>query len=178
MLVLSRENEIQQRFRAVLDKKIVATRIRTHGDFHLGQVLRTANDFVIIDFEGEPARPLSERKIKRNALRDVAGMLRSFHYAPYAVVNGQAPGLVLREEDRSTLEAGAAFWHRWVSAAYLNAYFAASKGGKHVPSDYDQARVLLDAYLLEKALYEIVYELNNRPDWVHIPLRGVLDLLD
>ena len=175
--VLSLETEIQARFRAVLDKRIHATRIRNHGDFHLGQVLRTANDFVIIDFEGEPARPLSERRIKRNALRDVAGMLRSFHYAPYAVVYGQAPGLLLRDEDREALEAGAQFWHRWVSAAYLNAYFRVSRGGKHVPDDVEQARVLLDAYLLEKALYEVVYELNNRPDWVHIPLRGVLSLL-
>jgi maltose alpha-D-glucosyltransferase / alpha-amylase len=176
--VLRRETEIQQRFRAVLDKKIVATRIRVHGDYHLGQVLRTANDFMVIDFEGEPSRPLSERRIKRNALRDVAGMLRSFHYAPYAVVFGQAPGLVLRTEDRGALEAGATFWHRWVSAAYLKAYFEASRGGAHIPKDYEQARVLLDAYLLEKALYEVVYELNNRPDWVHIPLRGVLELLN
>jgi maltose alpha-D-glucosyltransferase / alpha-amylase len=176
--VLSRESEIYERLRAVLDKKIHATRIRVHGDYHLGQVLRTANDFTIIDFEGEPSRPLSERRIKRNALRDVAGMLRSFHYAPYAVVYGQAPGLVLRTEDRDTLETGATFWHRWVSAAYLNAYFAASKGGDHVPQDEDQARVLLDAYLLEKALYEIAYELNNRPEWVGIPLRGVLELLE
>ncbi|HUP48035.1 MAG TPA: maltose alpha-D-glucosyltransferase [Thermoanaerobaculia bacterium] len=176
--VLGHESVIQQRFRAVLDKRIHATRIRVHGDFHLGQVLRTANDFVIIDFEGEPSRPLSERRIKRNALRDVAGMLRSFHYAPYAVVSGQAPGLVLRTEDREALEAAAMFWHRWVSAAYLHEYFAASTAGMHVPRDSDQARVLLDAYLLEKALYEVVYELNNRPDWVHIPLRGVLELLD
>ncbi|HUP44296.1 MAG TPA: maltose alpha-D-glucosyltransferase [Thermoanaerobaculia bacterium] len=176
--VLSREAEIHARLRAVLDKKIHATRIRVHGDYHLGQVLRTANDFTIIDFEGEPSRPLSERRIKRNALRDVAGMLRSFHYAPYAVVFGQAPGLVLRTEDRGTLESGATFWHRWVSAAFLNAYFAASHGGGHVPQDPEQARVLLDAYLLEKALYEITYELNNRPDWVAIPLRGVLELLD
>ena len=176
--VLRRESEIQERFRAVLDKRIHATRIRNHGDFHLGQVLRTANDFVIIDFEGEPSRPLSERRIKRNALRDVAGMLRSFHYAPYAVVSGQAPGLVLRTEDRAALAAGATFWHRWVSAAFLNAYFATSAGGPHVPKDYDQARVLLDAYLLEKALYEVVYELNNRPDWLPIPLRGVLELLN
>jgi maltose alpha-D-glucosyltransferase/alpha-amylase len=175
--VLGREPEIQQRFRAVLDKKIVATRIRTHGDFHLGQVLYTGNDFVIIDFEGEPARPLSERKIKRNALRDVAGMLRSFHYAPFAVVFGQAPGLVLRTEDRQSLLAGARLWHRAVGAAFLRAYFAESAGGPHIPAAPDQRQVLLSAYLLEKALYEIAYELNNRPDWVDIPLQGVLELL-
>ena len=176
--LLSRESEVQQRLRAVLDKKIVATRIRIHGDYHLGQVLYTGSDFIIIDFEGEPSRPLSERRIKRSALRDVAGMLRSFHYAPYAVLAGQAPGIVVRPEDLEKLERASVFWHRCVTTAYLQSYFAHSEGGMHVPRDPDQAQVLLDAYLLEKALYEIAYELNNRPDWVGIPLRGVLDLLD
>ena len=101
-------------------------RIRTHGDYHLGQVLHTGSDFVIIDFEGEPARPLSERRIKRSALRDVAGMLRSFHYAPYAVVHGQSQGSVIRSEDTDKLETGARFWHRWVTAAFLRAYFDVS----------------------------------------------------
>src|SRR6185369_1955857 len=97
-MVIAREAELQKRFRAVLDGRISGQRIRTHGDYHLGQVLYTGNDFVIIDFEGEPLRPLSERRIKRSALRDVAGMLRSFHYAPYAVVFGQASGVVIRTE--------------------------------------------------------------------------------
>jgi len=174
--VLAVESEIQQHFRAVLDKKIAATRIRTHGDLHLGQVLRVGTDFFILDFEGEPARPLSERRIKRNALRDVAGMLRSFHYAPYAVILGQGTQ-VIRPEDREPLEIAAKFWHRWVSTAFLRAYLQESAGGDHLPKDVEQAQVLLDAYLLEKALYEVVYELNNRPDWVAIPLRGVLELL-
>jgi maltose alpha-D-glucosyltransferase / alpha-amylase len=176
--LLGREGEVQQRLRAVLDKKIVATRIRIHGDFHLGQLLYTGSDFVIIDFEGEPSRPLSERRIKRSALRDIAGMVRSFHYAPYAVLSGQAPGIVVRPEDFEKLERASVFWHRCVTSAYLQSYFAESDGGSHIPRDPEQAQILLDAYLLEKALYEIAYELNNRPDWVGIPLRGVLDLLD
>ncbi len=175
--LLAREAELQQRFRRVLDGRITASRIRTHGDYHLGQVLRTGNDFVIIDFEGEPSRPLSERRIKRSALRDVAGMLRSFHYAPYAVLHGQSQGTVVRSEDIGALENGARFWHRSVSAAFLRAYLAESGDAAHLPRTREELRVLLDAYLLEKALYEIVYELNNRPEWVSIPLRGVLELL-
>jgi maltose alpha-D-glucosyltransferase/alpha-amylase len=175
--LLAREGDVQQQIRKVLDGKIVAQRIRTHGDYHLGQVLRTGNDFVIIDFEGEPSRPLSERRIKRSALRDVAGMLRSFHYAPYAVVFGQAHSSVIRSEDAPLLAAGAQFWYRWVSAAFLRAYLAESAKGEHLPKSGAELQVLLDAHLLEKALYEIAYELNNRPDWVRIPLRGVLDLL-
>jgi len=176
-MVLAREAELQKRFRAVLDGRISGQRIRTHGDYHLGQVLYTGNDFVIIDFEGEPLRPLSERRIKRSALRDVAGMLRSFHYAPYAVVFGQAPGVVIRAEDESLLDMAATYWHHTVSAAFLRSYLAASAGAPHLPATRDELRVLLDAYRLEKALYEIVYELNNRPDWLRIPVRGVLELL-
>jgi maltose alpha-D-glucosyltransferase/alpha-amylase len=176
--LLHREAEILQRFRRILDKKIVAMRIRTHGDYHLGQVLHTPSDFIIIDFEGEPARPLSERRIKRNALRDVAGMLRSFHYAPYALLINQTAGQIIRPEDRPALETASTFWHRCVSAAFLRAYFHASAAGSHIPKEYDQSQVLLDAFLLEKALYEIAYELNHRPDWVAIPVRGALELLE
>jgi maltose alpha-D-glucosyltransferase / alpha-amylase len=176
-LLVARDAELQQRIRAILNGRIGGLRIRIHGDYHLGQVLHTGSDFVIIDFEGEPARPLSERRIKRSALRDVAGMLRSFHYAPYAVVHGQSHGSVIRAEDVDKLETGARFWHRWVTAAFLRAYFEVSANAAHLPSAREETAVLLDAYLIEKALYEIVYELNNRPEWVRIPLRGVMELL-
>jgi len=175
--LLSKEETLHQQVRAVLHGKIEAARIRVHGDYHLGQVLYTGNDFAIIDFEGEPARPLSERRLKRSALRDVAGMLRSFHYAPYAVVYGTAPGSYVRTEDRSRLETGARFWHQWVGAAFLRAYLAESANGKHLPTKPEAVDTLLNAFLIEKALYEIVYELNNRPDWVRIPVRGILDLV-
>jgi maltose alpha-D-glucosyltransferase/alpha-amylase len=175
--LLRRESAVQQQIRAVLAEKIGGQRIRVHGDYHLGQVLHSANDFFIIDFEGEPARPLSERRIKRSALRDVAGMLRSFHYAPHAVISGQAAGTVIRPEDIARLEAGATFWHRWVAAAFLRAYLQHSDGAAHLPGSPSQVAVLLNHYLIEKALYEIAYELDNRPDWVHIPIRGMLDLV-
>ncbi|HYC62310.1 MAG TPA: maltose alpha-D-glucosyltransferase [Thermoanaerobaculia bacterium] len=175
--LLAKEEVLHQQVRTVLNGKIDASRIRVHGDYHLGQVLYTGNDFVIIDFEGEPARPLSERRLKRSALRDVAGMLRSFHYAPYAVVFGTAPGSYVRTEDLSRLEAGARFWHQWVGAAFLRAYLTESAKGQHLPSTPEGVQTLLTAFLIEKALYEIVYELNNRPDWVRIPLRGIMDLV-
>ncbi|MEA2337979.1 MAG: maltose alpha-D-glucosyltransferase / alpha-amylase, partial [Thermoanaerobaculia bacterium] len=175
--LLAREEEVQQRIRRILDGRITGLRIRTHGDYHLGQVLHTGNDFVIIDFEGEPSRPLSERRIKRSALRDVAGMLRSFHYAPHAVLFGQSQHSVIRVEDETKVESGANFWHRWVSAAFLRAYLDESGSAAHLPQSREELQVLLDAHLFEKALYEIAYEMNNRPDWVNIPLRGVLELL-
>jgi maltose alpha-D-glucosyltransferase/alpha-amylase len=105
-------------------------------------------------------------------------MLRSFHYAPYAVVFGAAPGSYVRTEDLALLETGARFWHQWVGAAFLRAYMTESASGSHLPRKPEELDVLLQAYLIEKAMYEIVYELNNRPEWVRIPLRGVLDLLD
>jgi maltose alpha-D-glucosyltransferase / alpha-amylase len=176
--LVQREKEMMERVKEVIVPKLTGSRIRIHGDYHLGQVLHTGADFVIIDFEGEPARPLSERRIKRSALRDVAGMLRSFHYAPHAVVHGTAPGSYIRHEDIALLETGARFWHRWVSAAFLRAYLAESRKGDHLPATMEEIAILLRAYLLEKALYEVTYELNNRPDWVKIPLQGVLELLE
>ena len=175
--LLGCEEQLQERIRRVLDGRMTGLRIRVHGDYHLGQVLKARNDFIIIDFEGEPSRPLSERRIKRSALRDVAGMLRSFHYASNALLHGQLQHSVLRAEDAEAAASGGEFWYRWVSAAFVRAYLAESGEAAHLPRTREALQVLLDAHLLEKALYEITYELNNRPDWVHIPLRGVLDLL-
>ncbi len=174
--VLSRDREIDERLRAITGKKITARRGRTHGDYHLGQVLWTGKDFVIIDFEGEPARPVSERRIKRSPLRDVAGMMRSFHYAAFSVLyelrdRGLAPA-----SDRLALEPWVAFWYAHASAAFLRGYLEAAEGGGFLPATGSELQRLLDAYLLEKAVYELGYELNNRPDWVEIPLRGILSL--
>src|SRR5919109_699988 len=170
--VLDLEAEIRRRYRSLLQHKLNTMRIRAHGDYHLGQVLYTGRDFVIIDFEGEPARPLSERRIKRSPLRDVAGMLRSFHYASYAGLFGQVPGV--RPEDFVALEPWARFWYIWVSAAFVKAYFAGAKEALFLPKDPQELQVLLDAYLLEKVIYELGYELNSRPDWVKVPLQGIL----
>lgn len=174
--VLDLEGEIRRRFQLIRDRQFTAMQIRCHGDYHLGQVLFTGNDFVIIDFEGEPARPLRERRLKGSPLRDVAGMLRSFHYAAYAALIGKVAGV--RQEEFSFLEPWARFWYLWVSVAFLTAYLAVSTRAPFLPENREEIRMLLEAHLLEKAVYELGYELNNRPDWVKIPLRGILDLLE
>jgi maltose alpha-D-glucosyltransferase/alpha-amylase len=174
--VLEREGTVRSRFQGIRDRKITAMQIRCHGDYHLGQVLHTGKDFIIIDFEGEPARPLSVRRLKRSPLRDVAGMLRSFGYAAYAALLGQVPGL--RPEDFPSLEPWARFWYSHVSVAFLRGYLAATTQAPFLPHGREDFQVLLDAYLLEKAIYELGYELNNRPDWVRVPLAGILHLLE
>ncbi len=175
--VIGLEREILKQARTVLGGRIEAKRIRCHGDYHLGQVLFTGNDFIIIDFEGEPLRPLSERKLKRSPLRDVAGMLRSFHYAAYASLFGhQGQGLVA-PESVPVWERWAEFWTAWVGAAFLRAYFASAGEAALVPADPDDLDALLFAFLLEKAVYELGYELNSRPEWVRIPLRGIARLM-
>ncbi|MBV9226103.1 MAG: putative maltokinase [Acidobacteriaceae bacterium] len=175
--LLQKEDLVRERFAELRNSQIDAHRIRFHGDYHLGQVLYTGDDFMIIDFEGEPARPLSERRDKALALRDVAGMVRSFQYAAYAALFGQVPGLSANANNWEAVERWSAFWYAWVSAAYLKGYFETAGSPNFIPSSPDGRRLALDAFLLHKALYEVAYELNNRPDWVRIPLRGILGLI-
>jgi maltose alpha-D-glucosyltransferase/alpha-amylase len=174
--VLDSQTSITDRFRLVRNQRISGARIRCHGDYHLGQVLYTGKDFVIIDFEGEPARSLSERRIKRSPLRDVAGMIRSFHYAAHSAVLGQSSP-VPEAEESPTLERWAEFWYTWVSSSFLRSYLNAMENTQLLPNDPEQLRILFDAYVLEKAIYEIGYELNNRPDWLKVPLEGILQLM-
>ncbi|HEX6134935.1 MAG TPA: maltose alpha-D-glucosyltransferase [Longimicrobiales bacterium] len=176
--VLGLESAIIRRFRRLVDHKVRGARIRCHGDFHLGQVLYTGNDFCITDFEGEPIRPLSERRLKRSPLRDVAGMLRSFHYAAHAALYEQEERSPVRLSDRAAMEWWARGWYAYVSAAFLNGYLTAMHGSPLLVQDRDELARLLDLYLLEKAIYELGYELGNRPAWAGIPLRGLLQLLD
>lgn len=155
-------------------KVTTAQRTRIHGDYHLGQVLWTENDYMIIDFEGEPTRSVEERRRKYSPVRDVAGMLRSYHYAAFA---GLFAFTVDRPHDFAQLVPWADLWQQWVSAAYLRAYLRTASPSSFLPNDPAEFAQLLDAFMLSKALYELSYELNNRPDWVRIPLSGVLALL-
>jgi maltose alpha-D-glucosyltransferase / alpha-amylase len=170
------ESAVLERFGAITAAPINATRIRVHGDYHLGQVLYTGRDFVIIDFEGEPLRPLGERRIKRSALRDVAGMLRSFHYAIATALHG-GPGGAARPEDLPKAQRWAQLWYLHVGAAFLNGYLQTADGAAFVPAERRELHALLDCFVLEKAVYELAYELNNRPDWVWIPVEATLQLL-
>ncbi len=172
--ILSSEQEILKRQQRILQKKLLASRIRIHGDYHLGQVLYTGKDFYIIDFEGEPARSLSERRLKKSALRDVAGMMRSFHYVSYAGFFHYAS---IRPEDVSYLEPWAELWPAYVSAVFLDSYLKSAGKAPFLPLEKAQLPIMLDAFLLDKAVYELGYELNNRPDWVIIPLRGITNIL-
>lgn len=175
--VLEREDDILARFAPVLERPISAMRTRYHGDYHLGQVLYTGDDFFLIDFEGEPARPLHERRMKRSPLQDVAGMLRSFHYAAYAALLGQGARPAVSAEEFTRLAPRARAWQRWAGATFVSGYLAAASDAPFIPQDRDELQLLLDIYLLEKAVYELGYELNNRPTWVSIPAQGILQLL-
>jgi maltose alpha-D-glucosyltransferase/alpha-amylase len=172
--VLSYEQAILERFQGLLRGKIAATKMRIHGDYHLGQVLFTGNDFVIIDFEGEPARALSERRLKRSPLRDVAGMIRSFHYAAYAALFKQ---VVHNPDDMHRLEVWADLWYKCAAGAFLKSYRNTVKGTDLLPRDERVLERLLETLLLEKVIYELGYELNNRPEWIAIPLKGIRHLL-
>jgi maltose alpha-D-glucosyltransferase / alpha-amylase len=172
-LVLSRRSLVLDRLRQLSGKQIDAVRTRIHGDYHLGQVLRSKGDFVILDFEGEPARSLAERRTKQSPLKDVAGMLRSFSYAAFSALMKYSSR---RPEDFHRLEPWAQLWEQSVSAAFLRAYCEFAKGAAVIPSEPPLFEQLLEAYVIDKALYELAYELNNRPNWVLIPLTGILAL--
>jgi maltose alpha-D-glucosyltransferase/alpha-amylase len=170
------EGEILDMLKGITAERIACDRIRIHGDFHLGQVLFTGNDFFIIDFEGEPQRPLSQRRLKRLGLRDVAGMVRSYHYAIVMALR-QVAEAGIDEETRHVLEQWADAIHSWLAAAFLSGYRQAVAGSRIVPEDPGHFRLLLDALIVEKAAYELEYEVNNRPDWVDIPLQGILNVV-
>jgi maltose alpha-D-glucosyltransferase / alpha-amylase len=154
-----------------IDPQCMKTRV--HGDYHLGQVLCQGDDFVILDFEGEPARSLAERRAKDSPLRDVAGMLRSFGYAAYAALfqlTERAP------DEFRRLEPIAKAWQQAAISEYLRGYFELTRGASFLPPSQAALKPLLDFFIVEKALYELQYELNNRPAWLPIPLAGILEI--
>jgi len=173
--IVNREKEIMDRLKTVLKPIITGMRIRIHGDFHLGQLLYTGNDFIIIDFEGEPARPLSERQLKHSPFRDVAGMLRSFHYAAYTALFYHTS---MRREDLPALKPWTELWAKYVGGVFLRSYLDAVGNATFLPQDSEGIDILLNAFLLNKAIYELGYELNNRPEWVMMSLKGILSILD
>ena len=173
-LLLDSQKAINSLLDEVLRGRIAAMKMRIHGDYHLGQVLFTGKDFAIIDFEGEPARSLGERKLKRSPLADVAGMLRSFHYGISSALLKKVTSL---PEDEAWLRGWAECWYAYVAGSFLRAYLKTIGAATLVPAGPRDFEKLLQAFLLEKAIYEVGYELNNRPDWIEIPIRGVLQIM-
>lgn len=168
--LMGMKDAILTRLKNVYMNKFDTVKIRVHGDYHLGQTLFTGKDILILDFEGEPARSYSERRLKKSALKDVAGMIRSFHYAAYGslYLNNN-----LKKDEINTLVPFVEQWQKYMSTFYVQAYLDTVKDSMLVPQNKDDLKILLETYILEKAIYELNYELNNRPDWVIIPIRGI-----
>jgi trehalose synthase-fused probable maltokinase len=162
--ILGRGEEVREQLRQLSHIAAAGRVIRTHGDYHLGQVLWTGEDWIVLDFEGEPARGIPERRRKRSPLRDVAGMLRSFAYVASAasITRGVEPPPDWEERARDEFLAG---------------YLPALEGTGLLPPGEEAVARLLSVFELEKAVYELRYELDNRPDWVQIPVAGIARLL-
>ncbi|MBI3758327.1 MAG: putative maltokinase, partial [Deltaproteobacteria bacterium] len=180
--ILAHPERIESRFVAFLKQKMSVKRIRCHGNLHLGQILYTGNDFVIIDFHGEPARPLSDRRRKRTATRDLATMLRSFHRAAYGALADQTRGGGLGDRDFPSMERWARQWQMWTSWAFLREYLAVADGSSFVPRDRNELMVLLDALILERALYELGRELGREhgppSQWAGIALHSIEQIIE
>jgi maltose alpha-D-glucosyltransferase/alpha-amylase len=187
--LIARRKELIVRSRSIIEISAAGQRIRIHGDYHLGQTLRLSadkaldrsnGDFVLLDFEGEPARPLSQRRHKQSPLKDVAGMLRSFSYAAFAALREYQGRLdrAVGTTEHARLETWAKAWERCASAEFLRGYRETVGDNTRLLPEANEAQTLLEAFLLEKALYELLYELNNRPAWILIPIAGILSLCE
>jgi maltose alpha-D-glucosyltransferase/alpha-amylase len=169
--LIGQREKLVRRIEAISPAMAQAYKMRHHGDFHLGQVLLTKNDFLITDFEGEPGRTFEERRVKHSPLRDIAGMLRSFNYARWTALRSALRG----HEDDQRLAPLAEDWEQQVRREFLAAYDEAARESRFLPP-LAKARPLIELFELEKALYELRYELANRPGWAAVPLHGILTL--
>jgi len=165
-----------------VDRRITTTRLRCHGDLQLPRVLFTGKDFVFVDFEGAPGPSLSERRTKRSPLRDIVSMFRSFHYAAHTSLFGHGKGratpqAVVRPEDLARLEPWTRFWTAWASAEFLRGYLETAGEASFIPKSPDEMKVLLDAFFLERTLWELAHELHHRPTWAGVPLLAILEAL-
>jgi maltose alpha-D-glucosyltransferase / alpha-amylase len=176
--VLDRQNAVRERYRYLRDQRFTAARIRVHGDYHLGQVLYTGKDFVVLDFEGDPGRPLSERRLKRSPLHDVAGMLDSFYHAAHAVLFGEAPGVIAKPESLDALEAWAKSWSKAVAADFLAAYLATAGIGELLPQNPEHIRELDRIFLIDLALRKLAFELAHAPERIRIPAHAINELVE
>jgi maltose alpha-D-glucosyltransferase / alpha-amylase len=176
--MLARQPEINAFLQFLRDRRVNAVRIRIHGDFHLAQAIYTGKDFVFLDFEGDPARPLSERRIKRSPLQDVCGMLDSFYHASQGVILGETPGVIPKPDNLVALTAWAKLWRGVVGGAYLGAYVATPGIAALLPPQPEDLNALLRLFLLEWSLRKLSYVLAHDPERVRIPCHAILDLLE
>ena len=176
-VVIERGDELISRFDPLSTTRMSAKRIRIHGDLHLGQILWTGNDIVFIDFEGEPGLPMGQRTIKRSPLGDVAGLLRSLDYAGRVAVDTAVERGRIGDSGADAVEMWRAEWTEQMQRRLLAVYRETMSGSELVPEDDDDLRLLLDVYMATKSLYEVRYELANRPQWVDWPLRAVVEMI-
>jgi trehalose synthase-fused probable maltokinase len=167
--VVGTQGRIIAHFQSLAERPVMAQRMRIHGDLHLGQILAVRGDFIFLDFEGEPARSIAERRAKDLPLRDVAGMLRSFHYAAFAPLLAESGKDIVRQTPLTTAVA----WQQAAETVFLRAYLEEAHGATFLPRENDDLQLWLKAFVLEKAIYELGYELNNRPSWLAIPLDAI-----
>jgi maltose alpha-D-glucosyltransferase/alpha-amylase len=173
--LLAREAAVAERITRLASGPITAAKVRIHGDFHLGQVLRSSTDWAIIDFEGEPAKTLAQRRARNMPLRDVAGMLRSFDYCSWAALRHIAD---VHADAVPRLRPLAEEWEAEARRSFLDGYLSRIGDSPSHPREPAELSRLLSLFELEKALYEIVYEAGNRPSWLPIPIRGVMEVMD
>lgn len=168
--VLGMRSDILKCFKRIYDHKIPVMKIRTHGDYHLRQILWTGREFIMNSFEGDASKSFSERRIRRSAMRDLAAMIRSFHYAAYSSILSPEFN---QQRKEGKLDEWAETWHYYISRLFIKGYFDKAGSGDFIPKDPEDFRILMHTFLLEKALSELTYEINNRPEWIIIPLRGI-----
>ncbi len=176
--VFSYQDLYLERFHQILDGPISALRTRYHGDYHLGQVLYTGKDFILIDFEGETNRTMSERRIKRSPLQDVAYMLQSIHYAAVNGFKNEVESGLIRPEQTERVQQWAEFWEQWVSAAFLSAYLKTAYSADFLPKTQHELQVLLNNYLLSKAIHDVGYKLTHHSSEIDVPMRRLLQFVD
>uniref|UniRef100_UPI003B3A7321 alpha-amylase family glycosyl hydrolase n=1 Tax=Spirosoma sp. TaxID=1899569 RepID=UPI003B3A7321 len=172
--MLARKDDVLTLFKRIYRQKLDSTKIRIHGDLQLEKILLTGKDLAIQDFGGDPTRSYSERRLKRSPLRDVASMIRSFYYVGYEgfLQTNQVP-----TNDTFRLLPYAKFWARCMSNFFMEAYLETVQGSSFIPKQPDDFQMMLETYLLEKAISDLNFELNNRPDWVHVPLQLIQSIV-
>ncbi|TBW29083.1 maltose alpha-D-glucosyltransferase [Gramella sp. KN1008] len=173
--VIGLKQEILKCFRNIYHHKISVMKIRTHGDYHLKQILWTGREYIMNSFEGDPSKSFSERRIRRSAMRDLAAMIRSLHYAAYSNILSAE---YAQQRKEGNLEEWAETWHYYISRLYIKAYLENAGNSDFVPKDPEDFKILMNTFLLEKALYELNFEIQNRPEWIIIPIRGIKAVIE